>query len=575
MRSRASSDIRRNGRLAPLATPHPVLPPAPWVNVVANPAFGFLVSEAGAGSSWAINSQANRLTPWSNDPVSDPPGEAVYLRDEETGEVWTPTPLPVASATPTVVRHGQGYTVFEREGPGVSHELTLFVAPDDPVKLILLKVRNTGDRPRRLSATFFAEWVLGTSRDATAAHVATAIDPPTGALTAHNSFRDDFAGRVAFADVDRRPRTVTADRSEFLGRNGSAAAPAALRRAELSGRVGAALDPCAAIMAPFELDPGEETEILFLLGEAGDLDEARALVGRYREPGRARAALDEARSRWDAVLSAVQVRTPDPAIDVLLNRWLLYQVLSCRVWGRSGFYQSGGAFGFRDQLQDVMALVHGAPAEARAHILRAASRQFAEGDVQHWWHPPAGRGVRTRFSDDYLWLPLVACHYADATGDAALFDERVPFLEGPVLRPDQEDDYGLPVASEEVATLYDHCVRALEHGAAVGAHGLPLMGTGDWNDGMNRVGDGGKGESVWDAWFQVTVLRRFAGVAEARGDSAFAARCRAAPRRSARRSRRTPGTAPGTSAPSSTTAPRSARPAATSARSTRSRRPGP
>jgi cyclic beta-1,2-glucan synthetase len=523
IRNRITRDARRNGKPRFQSGMHPALPPVPWSNVIANPGFGFLVTEGGAGFTWAGNSQMNRLTPWGNDPVSDVPGEVVYLRDEETGEFWAPTPLPVPSRTPTVVRHGQGYTIFERRVHGLLQELTLFVPTEDPVKILHLKVRNPGDRPRRLSATFYAEWVLGTVRDAMAPQVVTELDPETGALLARNTYRSDLGSAVSFAGVGLRPCTITADRTEFLGRHGSTAAPAALRRVALSGRVGATLDPCAAVHVPLQLGPGEETELVFLLGEAGDVAMARELVRRYREPEQARAALSAVKARWDEVLSAVTVQTPDPALDLLVNRWLPYQVLSCRLWGRSGLYQSGGAYGFRDQLQDVMALVYGAPHETRAQILRAASRQFKEGDVQHWWHPPSGRGVRTRISDDFLWLPLVVCHYVSATGDAALLDEQVPFLEAPLLKPDQDDDYGLPQASTESATIYEHCVRAIDHGMRLGVHGLPLIGTGDWNDGMNRVGVGGKGESVWLGWFLLTVLRRFGPLAESRGDSARSA----------------------------------------------------
>jgi cyclic beta-1,2-glucan synthetase len=502
------------------------LPPAPWINVVANPACGFLVSESGLGYTWSGNSQTNRLTPWSNDPVSDPPGEAVYLRDDETGDLWTPTPRPLGADAPTLVGHGQGYTRFERRGRGLDQELLVFVPPDDSLKLVLLRLRNLGERPRSLSATFYAEWVLGTTRDQAPLNVRTEIDPEEGALFAHNPFSQDFGGQVAFADVDQRPRTLTADRTEFLGRNGSPASPAALARDELSGRAGPALDPCAALQVRIELAPGEEREVVFLLGSATDKEAARVLVRRYKEPGRARAAFEGVCRRWDEVLSAVQVRTPDPALDLLVNRWLPYQVLSCRVWGRSAFYQSGGAYGFRDQLQDVMALVHGAPDVARAQLLRAAAHQFLEGDVQHWWHPPTGRGVRTHITDDFLWLPLVACHYVATTGDAAVLDEVVPYLRAPRLRPDQEDDYGIPERAQESGTLYDHCVRALEHGQRFGAHGLPLMGTGDWNDGMNKVGAGGKGETVWGAWFLFSCLARFADVAQGRGDADRAAACR-------------------------------------------------
>jgi cellobiose phosphorylase len=502
------------------------LPPAPWINVLANPSAGCLVSESGLGCTWAFNSQQNRLTPWNNDPVSDPPAEVLYLRDENSGEVWTPTPRPLGGSAATLVRHGQGYTRFQRNSHGLAQDLLVFVPPQDSVKLLVLRLKNTGSRPRRLSATYYAEWVLGTVRDQAPLHVRTEVDAQEGALLAHNPFVTDHGRQVAFADVSARPRTLTGDRTEFLGRNGSLAAPAALRRVELSGRTGPGLDPCAALQAPFELAPGAEREIVFLLGSADDLDSARQLLRRYKEPGRAQRAFEQVRQLWDGILGAVQVHTPDPALDLLVNRWLPYQVLSCRLWGRSAFYQSGGAYGFRDQLQDVMALVYGAPQEARAHLLRAAARQFLEGDVQHWWHPPAGRGVRTRISDDYLWLPFVVCHYVAVTGDAAVLDERLPYLRMPHLQPGQEDEYGVPEVTAETGTLYEHCVRALENGLHFGEHGLPLMGAGDWNDGMNRVGAGGKGESVWNGWFLLACLECFAQVADGRGDLERAAFCR-------------------------------------------------
>jgi cyclic beta-1,2-glucan synthetase len=503
-----------------------VLPPAPWINVVANRHGGFLASESGLGCTWMCNSQQFRLTPWSNDPVSDPPSEVVYLRDEENGDVWTPTPRPLGLDAATLVRHGQGYTRFEQRSHGLRQEMRVFVAADDPIKMIAVRVWNPSRRPRRLSVIYYAEWVLGTLRDQAPLNVRTQIDEVSGALLASNPFAADFAEQVAFVDVNVRPRMLTGDRTEFLGRNGSVAAPAALAHAELTGRVGSGLDPCAAVQTTLELPPGEEREVVFFLGSAPNSAAVRELLRRYKEAGRLRAAWDEVCQRWDRILTAVQVQTPDPAVDVLLNRWLIYQVLSCRVWGRSAFYQSSGAYGFRDQLQDVMALVYGAAEEARAHVLRAASRQFVEGDVQHWWHPPSGKGVRTRITDDYLFLPFVVCHYVAVTGDTALLDEKVPFLSAPLLRPDQEEDYGQPKPSEELGTIYEHCVRALKNGLHFGAHGLPLMGAGDWNDGMNKVGVKGKGESVWNGWFLLTCLRRFAELADARGDAAWANTCR-------------------------------------------------
>jgi cyclic beta-1,2-glucan synthetase len=514
-----------NGPPAPQTTRYPRLAPAPWVNVVANPAFGFLVSESGSGFTWSGNSPANRLTPWNNDPVSDPPGEVVYLRDEESGEIWCATPLPVPSGQPTLVRHGQGYSVFERNTHGLRHTLTLLVPPEDPVKLIRLQVTNASDRPRRLSASYYAEWVLGQTRDAAAMHVVTEIDPETGALFARNAFRADFAARVAFADVDRRPRAVSADRTQFLGRHGSVAAPAGLLCGEFPSSTGAAFDPCAVIQVTFDLEAGADIQVVFLLGEADSTQAARALIRCYRQEHCALRALEDAGTRWNDLLEAVQVRTPDPALDLLVNRWLLYQVQSCRIWGRSAFYQSGGAYGFRDQLQDVMALLHATPHEARAHILRAARRQFLEGDVQHWWHPPTGRGLRTRIADDSLWLPFVTSHYLTTTGDTSILEESVAYLRAPSLKPGQEDSYGVP-AETEGAPLYDHCVRALEVASRTGSHGLPLMGHGDWNDGMNRVGCHGKGESVWLAWFSISCLTQFAEIAQHRGDIACSDRLR-------------------------------------------------
>jgi cyclic beta-1,2-glucan synthetase len=417
------------------------------------------------------------------------------------------------------VRHGQGYTTFERNTHGIEHELTLFVPLDAPVKLLRLRARNAGFQPRQLTATFYAEWVLGMTSDPGAMHVVTELDPDTGALLARNASRDEFGGAVAFVDVDRRPRTITGDRNEFLGRHGSLASPAAMARVDLAGRIGAGMDPCAAVQTRFDLEPGATAEIVFLMGEAEDLDSARRLIHEYRDPGAVSQALRDVEASWDRTLLAVQVRTPDPGMDLLLNRWLLYQVRACRLRARSAFYQSGGAFGYRDQLQDVCALLHAAPAEARAHILLAASRQFVEGDVQHWWHPPTGRGVRTRISDDLLWLPNTTAHYVKTTGDLSILEEQVPYLEAAPLGPGREEELGLPSVSRRSGSLYEHCRRAIERAYRLGPHGLPLMGSGDWNDGMNRVGKGGKGESVWLAWFLIDTLRRFAEIAEARGDA--------------------------------------------------------
>ncbi len=491
--------------------------PAPWANVIANRNdFGFQVSETGGGFTWSVNSSENRLTPWSNDAVSDPPGEIVYLRDEDTGTVWSATPLPIREKEPYIVRHGQGYTVFEHTSHGISQELLLFAPLEAAVKISLLRLRNRTDRKRRLTVTLYNELVLGAARTTSAPYVITEIDRPADTIFARNPFNNEFAGRVAFAATSERVSSATCDRKEFIGRNGTLTGPAALRRMNLAGRDGAGLDPCAALQTTIELAPHEGKEVIFLLGEAASKEEAQALAEKFKHPGNVNGAFEDVLTHWDTLLGTVEVKTPDLAMDTMLNRWLLYQTLACRIWARSAFYQSGGAFGFRDQLQDVMALVYSSPAIARQQTLLAASRQFKEGDVQHWWHPPSGRGVRTRFSDDLLWLPFVATFYASVTGDSSVFDEVVPFLEQPLLKPDEQEAYMQPSVSAESASVFEHCIRALDRSLAVGEHGLPLMGGGDWNDGMNRVGHLGKGESVWVGWFLYTTLAAFAPVCDER-----------------------------------------------------------
>lgn len=524
-----------------ITTSTTLMPPAPWVNVIANPDFGTLVSESGSATTWSENAHEFRLTPWSNDPVSDPNTEAFYIRDDASGRFWSPTFLPTRSAGVYTTRHGFGYSAFEHNEDQIESELRIYVAIDSPVKFSVLTLCNQSDQVRQLSVTGYVDWVLGDERTKTQMHVITELDAQTGALFARNAYNTDFAGRTAFFDAHcaggaccdlatcsnamAAPPEVCGDRADFFGTNGSLAAPAALSQAHLSGRVGAALDPCAALRVGIDLAPGQTGVVIFRLGAGKTAEEARDLVGRWRRPGAADEALNAVHAFWRRTLGAVQVQTPDPALNVLANGWLLYQLIASRLWGRTAFYQSSGAFGFRDQLQDVMALVHAAPDLVREHLIRAASRQFTEGDVQHWWHPPSGKGVRTRCADDLLWLPLTICRYVDTTGDTGVLDVSCPFLQSRPLKDGEASNYELPQPSDERASLYEHGVRAIRRGLTQGAHGLPLMGSCDWNDGMNLVGADGRGESVWMGFFVYGVLTRFAPLAYAHGDAEFAEFC--------------------------------------------------
>jgi len=501
--------------------------PEPWVNVIANPSFGFLVSESGSGFTWSLNSHENQLTPWSNDHVFDTAGEALYIRDEATGEVWSPTALPIRDeAASYLCRHGQGYTRFQHGSHGIQLDLIQFVPVEDPIKISRLAIQNDSGRLRRLSVTAYAEWVLGSSRPTAAPYIITEMDSASGALFARSAWNGDFGGRIAFADLAGRQSSFTADRTEFFGRNGGPERPAALETSRPLGRkTGAALDPCAALQTVIELRPGARVEIIFFLGQTESKEKARDLLDRYRAAD-LNQVFGDVLHQWDDTLSAVQVNTPDQSMDVILNRWLLYQTLSSRVWARAAFYQLSGAYGFRDQLQDVMALTVSKRAVTREQVLRAAAHQFPEGDVQHWWHPPSGRGIRTRMSDDLLWLPYAVIHFIEATGDMTVLEEQVPFVEGDLLAEGQNESYFQPRISQNRATIFEHCARALDRSLAVGVHGLPLMGTGDWNDGMNRVGYLGKGESIWLGWFLHTVLWEFAKVADARGERERAERWR-------------------------------------------------
>ena len=515
----------QDGREYVIITKPEQVTPLPWVNILANPNFGTVVSESGGAYTWSENSHEFRLTPWYNDPVSDTSGEAIYIRDEETGKFWSPTPLPVRGPLPYTSRHGFGYSIFEYKNYGINSALTVYVSINDPVKFAVLKIRNHSGRSRRLSITNYCELVLGSLRQNNSMHIITEIDPQSGAMLARNLFNTEFSKRVVFLDVNEQKRNLTGDRIEFLGRNGTLSDPLAMKRTKLSGKTGPGLDPCAAMQVQIELADEEDREIVFVFGSGKNIDEARNIIQRFRNSAYAHAELETVWDYWKHTLGTVYIETPDQSVNILINGWLLYQTLACRLFARSGYYQSSGAYGFRDQLQDVMAVTYAKPELVREHILRSAAHQFKEGDVQHWWHPPIDRGTRSHCSDDYLWLPLVVARYVAATGDTGILEEQINFIEGRQLKQEEESYYDKPVKSEERDTLYEHCVRAIRFGLKYGQHGLPLMGSGDWNDSMNLVGSQGKGESVWLGFFLYYVLIQFSVISKLRGDSNFEELC--------------------------------------------------
>jgi cyclic beta-1,2-glucan synthetase len=494
------------------------VPPAPWANVIANEKFGFIVTESGGGYTWAYNSGENRLTPWTNDPVSDPAGESFYLRDEINGKVWSPTPFPAGDGVDYLVRHGLGYTIFESINQGFKQHLTVFADADQPVKIIELRLTNLTKGHRRITGTYLAEWVLSAHREISMKYIVPSYDGRSGSLMARNPYSAEFSEQVAFLTSDLPVHGLTTDRQEFLGLPGNRRLPGALTRMGLSGKVEAGVDPCAALQVHVNFEPGEEHTLTFILGQGKDIDEAHELAEKYSQSQHNEELFEKMQANWSQHLSAIQVDTPSVEMNLSLNGWMLYQALSSRIWGRTGFYQSSGAYGYRDQLQDVLALLESNPEIARKHILRAARHQFDAGDVLHWWHPPSGRGVRTRITDDLLWLVYVTAEYVQVTGDQSILDEKEPFKKGDPLEKEEEERYSHYETSQETYSIFEHCRRALDRGDTQGPHGLPLIGGGDWNDGMNRVGIGGNGESVWLGWFLYENHKRFANLCEIQGD---------------------------------------------------------
>jgi len=493
--------------------------PLPWINVIANSKFGFQVSEVGAGYTWSLNSREYKLTPWSNDPILDPAGEALYLRNEQSGEAWSVTASPKREKGSYTIRHGQGYSIFEHDSHGIKQSLHLFVPLDESVKVFELTLTNTTNQDQRLSAVYYAEWVMGVARQLTSPYLVTDYDGERGIFYARNTFQEEFTDRIGYITAFGAPvSSYTGDRSEFIGRNGTLKDPMGLKLDSFSETVGAGLDPCCALQLLVSLSPGESKTLTFLLGETKNRTEAEKTVASFRQPEKISEAFEEVKSYWEKLLGNIQVDTPDPSMNLLLNRWLLYQTVACRVWARSAFYQSGGAYGFRDQLQDVMALVYTAPEVTRKQLILHCGHQFVEGDVQHWWHAETGKGIRTKFSDDLLWLPYVTAHYIERTGDVGILEETNTFLEDNLLKEEEDELYSIPRVSTERGTVYEHCIRAIERGLHFGEHGLPLIGSGDWNDGFSRIGIKGKGESVWLGWFLYMILTHFSTLCDGRQD---------------------------------------------------------
>ena len=495
-------------------------PPTPWINVIANKKFGFHVSESGAGFTWAYNSRENKLTPWSNDPICDKASEAIYIKDEVSGKVMTPTSLGRKDKGAYKVRHGFGYSAFYHEEDGIDQELMVFTPLEEPLKIWELKLTNTTDHERYFTISYYVEWVLGVDRDQTGPYIVTFYNNEYEYLFAKSIYNYDYRKQHAFMFSSEMITGYTGDRQEFLGEKGSILNPQGLER-KLSCNTGACYDSCGVVQIPVAIKPNESKKILFGLGQSDDFDEIEMLRMKYRNYEMAQVERTKIKDYWEDLLGTIQVETKDRAIDILVNGWLLYQTLSCRINARAAFYQCGGAYGFRDQLQDCIALLYTKPEILRNQILIAASRQFEEGDVQHWWHPPTGVGVRTKITDDLLWLPYSVSEYINCTGDDSILQDRVPYIKGPVLENEQHEIMFTPAVSTMEDSVYEHCKKTIEH-TKLGKHGLPLMGGSDWNDGMNRVGINGEGESVWLGWFFYSLLGDFIPLCYRQDDKEYA-----------------------------------------------------
>lgn len=485
--------------------------PAPWSNVIAGPTFGTLVTETGAGFTWAGNSQGYRLTPWRNEPLQDRPGELIYVHNIERGTVWSPQILAASGSATTI--HRPGASTLTGAYEGVDYELTIFVpiTASVPVRIHMLKLSSSDGSTHKLRVTTAIELVLGDIAEHTQQTLSTRWDDLSQALVIGHQGVHSGSGRVAFSAHDVPVYDFTGDRSEFMGPVRGMELPGGLSSEHLSERTGGDLDAMAVIRSDVELTPAEPITFHGFLGSVEDVSQVADVLAIVRQPGSVGQLLAKAESWWADLSGAIQISTPSRQTDIMVNTWLPYQVLSGRIWGRTGYYQSSGAFGYRDQLQDGLALVYGAPAITRQLIIQAAGHQFIEGDVQHWWQPETTLGLRTRMSDDRLWLPYITARYIESTGDYAILDQKVPFLKGRTLREGELEAYYEAQVSSDIGTILEHCCRAIEVSAVFGARGLPIIGTGDWNDGFNRVGVEGKGESVWLAWFMAIALQDVAG----------------------------------------------------------------